>query len=203
MKLLRAFAESWREFSPEDTNDIAKTGWLSVAALLFTLFRDETHTFAEGESGLTIGEALYPDETSPPPSSAITLKEGLALIHDPALSDDYLGEVLPAWLEQKRTVEIPINTANSSRIVSVFVTYQQLETDERQRWFRDPEQEQVYREQTPHTIEWDAEIRVVEGTPGSGSAPSPPSDGGPWLRIANIDRPPGQTQVNSSEITDA
>jgi hypothetical protein len=182
-------------------NDVAKSGWLSVATFLFTLFRDEGHLFAEGDDGLTIGDALKANETSPA-SAAVELQEGLALIHDPSLSDDYLGEVMPCWLEGTREVSIPINTASSSRIVSVFITYQQLETDERERWFRDPEEEQTYREQTPHTVEWDTEIRVVEGTPGSGQAPDPPSDGGPWLRICDIDRPVAQTQVKDNDITD-
>jgi len=194
MNLIRAVHNMYELLTSTKIDQLSKSIWSTVAAVLWSLFRNGSGDF---ESGF-IGEACNP--TAGGASPTVTLAPGLALYFDATEPDLWRGKVKPLFLRAPQIVEFDINNDAYDRIDSVFIRPKETEEDEQERWLFDPIQKAEYRSNEPGRVRYGFETIVVKGTPNvSPAAPDTPSG---WLRVADVRRPSGQVNVTTPDITD-
>jgi len=176
-------------------NDLAKSAWATVAAVLWGLMRDRDNNFGQG----FIGRAAYPD--APGGSASIDLQPGLVLAEQTAEGDDYKSDVKPILITQEQPVSFTENQDANPRIDSVFIRPTENRTDAETVYFRDPDDGSKYADEAEQTVAKEFDVEVVEGAPGgSPSAPSAPSSS--WIRVADVTRPSGQVAVQPADVDD-
>ena len=195
MNLIRAVHNMYELLTSTKIDQLSKSVWSTVAAVLWSLFRGDSGAFKSG----FIGEGCKPNAGGATPT--VTLSPGLGLYFDATEPDLWRGKVKPIFLREPQLVEFDTNNSNQDRIDSVFIRPRETEEDRQERWLFDPIQKAEYRANEPGRVRYGFETAVIQGTPDL--QPLAPNTPAGWLRVADVRRPSGQINVSSADVTDA
>lgn len=196
MRLLRVLHSTYEMLTEEKVTHLVKQSWLVVQAVLWSLFRDSSGSFAT----TFIGEACKP--VAPGGTATVELQPGLGLAEESRGKWD--GDVRPLFLEQAQPVEFTENNHNSGddRIDAVFIRPEEVDQNEQTVWLRDPSQNKSYKDKRAQETEYGWETQVEEGSPAPSPSPPGPPPGQGWIRVADVVRPNGQNNVTAGDVTD-